>query len=156
MKYYCSKCFAKIEYKFNKPEKCPFCGFSSSFASAESTSGRQVEYIDKKTNVDLEAKKNTTKVLRVNETDSVDDEDGYFEVDAIPIIAPGAGIKIEIDKPREGVTIGQLIESSSKEGGSSNSDFGGLEYFRVEANQKDALEQFKKEASNTKGFIEIF
>lgn len=151
MKYYCSKCFAKIEYKFNKPEKCPFCGFlHSSAKTSDTVNSLSVE--PKPSN--LEAAKNTNKKPIFDDVEDYEDE--YFEVSAVPVIQPGAGVKVEIEKAKNGITIGELMESSSSaKNTNSNSCFSELDCLDSKITQKEMLDQFKREASNREGFIEI-
>lgn len=148
MRYYCSKCFKMIDYKFFKPDFCSNCGCdlrqpSVSF-SCDATSGQ---------NKDLE--KSRKKENRFSKTQDVvayledDESDEYIFEGEIPEIKPGQGIKIEMPYEAQGVTFGQIFENPSK----PSKDF--IFTNNPSDSEEKILEKLKKESSNTREVFDI-
>jgi hypothetical protein len=174
MKLYCDKCFAKMEYKFSKPKFCTECGakFESSVVSSvkkntaeipaaqvveDSDNIKKIKYLESQ----LAALKRTNKSYRddsdQSEFDQHEEEDDYLEtqrhISNFKKIKNRSGVVVESDSGKNGITFGQILESSSDSFGGSANDF---KMSNEKSKSKEQiLEELRIEASSQARVIEI-
>jgi hypothetical protein len=150
MIFYCSQCFSKTEYKFSKPNFCQKCGASASSGKKTLDAGEN-NSSNMLTSTQENSKRVISKPVKYENVDEYIDDD-EFEVDYVPRIKPGAGVSVEKSPSIKKITFGEAVQAGSA---SNNIDF------KLPRNQDSGLsksfilEQFKKEASNSKNFNDI-
>jgi hypothetical protein len=162
-----------MEYKFSKPKFCTECGakFESSVMSsvkkntAEIPAAQVVEDSDnikkiKHLESQLAALKKTNKSYRddgdLSEYDQ-DEEDDYLEtqrhISNFKKIKNRSGVVVESDSGKNGITFGQILESSSDSFANSSNDF---KMSNEKSKSKEQiLEELRIEASSQARLIEI-
>lgn len=177
MKYYCPKCFYKIEYKFNRPEKCPKCSYDFATASRIQKSSdvkvplqkkpeeleqdrlRQIERkkLEKRIQIaeHLEAKRfldNNLEDAEASEEEFDDEFDTNYEWrPGLSRLKRNPGISVEIKK-EESVSLGSIMQSSNS---SVDNSFKELKRQPTGLTKEQILEEIKKESSSAANIINI-
>lgn len=165
MKYYCPKCFNKIEYKFNKPEKCPKCSLSFASVSANSTSTQGIKLEDDLR--EIERKKIEKRIQLAESLQAkrvLDNESGYNEEDieaefdtnyewrpGMSKLRKNPGIHIEIKK-QQGVSLASVLQDQN---GNKNNDFKDWKRQPNHLTKEQILEEIRKESSGPASVINI-
>jgi hypothetical protein len=173
MNLYCKECFAKIEYKFSKPKFCPECGLAigsvilnkpvikkTETDVSDSDNLKRIKDLENQ----IQALKKINKVVdeEDEEMDGAEEiaEDDYIQIqrhiNSFKKLKNKPGVIIEKDNSQQGITFGQLIESSSNSTANDLNDFKFSEDDRKPNKSKEQiLEELRLEASSSPRLIEI-
>jgi hypothetical protein len=160
MKYYCPKCFYKNEYKFKKPEKCEKCGFVFAAASKIEIKKESQESIRR-----AELEKRIARAEKfIQESEKNEEDDDFIEDESdedeneyslnwrenIAKLSRNPGIKLDYIKSNS-ISLADAVANSN-----SSNVFPDIKRSPVDKkNNKEILEELKKEASSHSDTFEI-
>jgi hypothetical protein len=180
MKLYCTECFAKTEYKFSKPKFCPECGakvgslnvsVSTVRAKAPVSLSSENENLVKIKELELELEKmrDSSRSINLNKNKDLYEDVGeeFDEEESEDYLATQrhianfkrsrnkSGVFIEQGRESSGITLGQLVESASRNPPSESTDFFPKPSAPSEAERQNILNQLRAESCSQAKVIEI-
>ena len=174
MNYYCPKCFYKIEYKFNKPDKCTKCSFDFAASLQKSDTGakhavltkndspeplsaarvREREKIKKRIQMaeNIEAKKDFNSQMDDFEENFEDDSDSNYEWrPGLSELKRNPGISIEV-KENKSISLRAAVQGQTA---NVDVDFKELKSIPASLSKEQILEEFRRESSGPAKMINI-